>query len=83
MASKKNWSKAEARMKSIQTLRDILLEFAIEGEGEENLTREQMIDMRDNLMEVADVILDDLQFEVVSVANGVVTCTITPDPDTF
>jgi len=83
MASKKNWSKAEARLKSLQTLRDILLEFAIEGEGEENLSREQMIEMRDNLVEVADVILEDLGFEVISVSNGVVTCTITPDPDTF
>lgn len=84
MATKKTWSKAEARLKTLNTLRDILLEFAIEAEGEENLTRDQMIEMRENLVEVADVIMEDLYFEVVSVnADGTVTCTVKPDPETF
>jgi hypothetical protein len=84
MASKKTWSKAEARLKTLNTLRDILLEFAIEAEGEETLTREQMIEMRENLVEVADVIMEDLYVEVVSVsADGTVTITVKPDPDTF
>ncbi len=80
----KKASKAEARLKLIQTLRDCLLEFAIESEGEENLSREQIIEMRDNLLEVADVLFDDLALEVVSVnADGTVTCTLVPDYETF
>lgn len=82
--AKKKISNAEARLKLIQTLRDCLLEFAIEAEGEENLTRDQMIEMRENLIEVADVLFDDLQLEVVSVApDGTVTCTLVPDYETF
>lgn len=82
--AKKKVSAAEARLKLIQTLRDCLLEFAIEGEGEENLSREQIIEMRDNLLEVADVLFDDLQLEVVSVnADGTVNCTLVPDYETF
>lgn len=82
--AKKKVSTAEARLKLIQTLRDCLLEFAIEAEGEENLSREQIIEMRDNLLEVADVLFDDLQLEVVSVnADGTVNCTLVPDYETF
>lgn len=83
MATKKI-SNADARLKLIQTLRDCLLEFAIEGEGEENLSREQMIEMRENLLEVADVLFDDLRLEVLSVGtDGTVTCTLLPDYETF
>jgi hypothetical protein len=82
--AKKKISKADARLKLIQTLRDCLLEFAIEAEGEENLTREQMIEMRENLIEVADVLFDDLRLEVVSVNDdGTVNCTMVPDYETF
>ena len=43
-----------------------------------------MIEMRENLVEVADVIMEDLYVEVVSVsADGTVTITVKPDPDTF
>jgi hypothetical protein len=77
-------SKNEARLKLIQTLRDCLLEFAIEAEGEENLSREDMLEMRENLIEVADVLFDDLRLEVVSVnADGSVSVTLTPDWETF
>lgn len=80
----KKVSTADARLKLIQTLRDSLLEFAIEAEGEENLTREQIIEMRENLIEIADVLFDDLVLEVVSVASdGTVTCTMVPDYETF
>lgn len=83
MAPKKA-SKAEARLKIIQTLRDSLLEFAIEAEGEENLTRDDMIEMRENLLEVADVLLDDLRFDVNGVnADGSVSVSLTPDWETF
>ncbi len=77
-------SKNEARLKLIQTLRDCLLEFAIEAEGEENLSRDDMLEMRENLIEVADVLFDDLRLEVVSVnTDGSVSVTLTPDWETF